>query len=74
LLDGIDLSRSVRLLGLGGSGLEERNRPRQLDLGADENWVKVSEAVAEVRERFGDHSVEPARLLDRESRNPESER
>lgn len=74
LLGSVDLARPVRLLGLGGSGLEESNEPRQLDLGTDENWVKVSDAVAEVRERFGDRSVEPARLVTRKEQYPESDR
>lgn len=59
----IDPGRPVRLLGLGGSGLERRGEPEQLVIDSDENWVKISDAVAEVRERFGEHSVEPARLL-----------
>ena len=29
----------------------------------DPGWAKLAGAVAEVRERFGEHSVEPARLL-----------
>lgn len=74
LLGSVELSRPVRLLGLAGSGLEESGEPRQLDLGADQDWVKVSEAVAEVRERFGDHLVEPARLLERNGQHPESDR
>jgi DNA polymerase-4 len=74
LLGAVDLARPVRLLGLGGSGLEESNEPRQLDLGTDENWVRVSDAVAEVRERFGDRSVEPARLVTRKEQYPESDR
>jgi DNA polymerase-4 len=74
LLGAVDLARPVRLLGLGGSGLEESSEPRQLDLGTDENWVRVSDAVAEVRERFGDRSVEPARLVTRKEQYPESDR
>ncbi len=74
LLGSVDVDRPVRLLGLGGSGLEGESQPRQLDLAGDESWVKVSEAVADVRDRFGDHSVEPARLLDRKRQYPESDR
>ncbi len=74
LLGSVDLARPVRLLGLGGSGLEESGEPRQLDLGTDENWVKLSDAVAEVRERFGERSVEPARLVERKEQYPESDR
>jgi DNA polymerase-4 len=74
LLASVETGRPVRLLGLGGSGLEMSGEPRQLDLGADEDWVKVSEAVAEVRDRFGEHSVEPARLLERNERSPDFDR
>jgi DNA polymerase-4 len=63
LLGQVTLDRPVRLLGLGGSGLEPATRPRQLPLDSDEDWAKIAEAVAGVRDRFGDHSVEPARLL-----------
>ena len=74
LLGSVDLTRPVRLLGLGGSGLEPGDEPRQLDLGADADWVKVSQAVAEVRERFGEHLVEPARLLEQDGQDKESDR
>jgi DNA polymerase IV len=63
LLSQVDIEGPVRLLGLGGSGLEPGGDPRQLPMGAEENWARVSDAVAGVRERFGEHSVEPARLL-----------
>lgn len=68
-----DLSRPVRLLGLGGSGLEPGADPRQLLIDTDENWERVSDAVTEVRERFGAHSVEPARLLGKTVRQEESD-
>ncbi|HVR80112.1 MAG TPA: DNA polymerase IV [Acidimicrobiia bacterium] len=74
LLSSVDLTRPVRLLGLGGSGLEPGDEPRQLDLGTDADWVKVSQAVAEVRERFGEHLVEPARLLEQDGQDKESDR
>jgi len=63
LMGSIDPGRPVRLLGLGGSGLESTRAPRQLLMDTDPNWSRVAGAVAEVRERFGEHSVEPARLL-----------
>jgi DNA polymerase-4 len=65
LLGQVTLDRPVRLLGLSGSGLEAAARPRQMPLDSDEDWAKVAEAVAGVRDRFGEHSVEPARLLGR---------
>jgi nucleotidyltransferase/DNA polymerase involved in DNA repair len=73
LLASVDVERPIRLLGLGGSGLETDGEPRQLDLGTDEGWVRVSDAVAEVRDRFGEHSVEPARLLGRNERTSDSD-
>jgi len=63
LLEQVEIDRPVRLLGLGGSGLEPAGEPRQMPIGAEGNWSRVDEAVAVVRERFGEHSVEPARLL-----------
>jgi DNA polymerase-4 len=66
----VDLVRSlgadvgpVRLLGLGGSGLEPANAPVQLDIDGEPEWDKVEDAVAGVRERFGDDAVGPARLI-----------
>ncbi|HEY6627574.1 MAG TPA: DNA polymerase IV [Acidimicrobiia bacterium] len=64
LLDQVDLDRPVRLLGLGGSTLEDGSQPRQLTLDASEDWDRLAEAVSGVRERYGDRAVEPARLLE----------
>lgn len=64
LLGQVTLDRPVRLLGLGGSVLEPADEPRQVAIDSDEDWTRIAEAVAGVRERFGEHSVEPARLLD----------
>jgi len=74
LLEMAEIDRPVRLLGLGGTGLEAARDPRQLLIDSDENWARVTEAVAEVRDRFGDHSVEPARLLGNPSPDEESDR
>jgi DNA polymerase-4 len=68
LLGQVTPDRPVRLLGLAGSGLEPAGEPRQLlmdsdELRSDEDWARIADAVAGVRERFGEHSVEPARLL-----------
>jgi len=63
LLEQVEVDRPVRLLGLGGSGLEPAGEPRQMPIGAEGNWARVDEAVAGVRDRFGEHSVEPARLI-----------
>lgn len=61
LLAQVDLTRPVRLLGLGGSKLEDAEAPRQLRLGED-GRRRIGEAVSEARERFGADAVEPARL------------
>jgi len=55
--------RAVRLLGVGAGGLEPAAAPRQLQVGADDGWERVSEAVDAVRERFGADAVVPARLV-----------
>jgi DNA polymerase-4 len=73
LMGTVDAGRPVRLLGLGGSGLESSQEPRQLLLDTDSNWVRVADAVSEVRERFGAHSVEPARLLGRRDSDEEGD-
>lgn len=73
LLGGVDgPDRPVRLLGLGGSGLEDAGAPTQLDLGNGPGWEKVEDAIAGIRERFGDEAVRPARLMD-ERRPAESD-
>jgi DNA polymerase-4 len=74
LMSTIDPGRPVRLLGLGGSGLESTRAPRQLLMDTDPSWSRVAGAVAEVRERFGEHSVEPARLLGHLDPEDESDR
>ena len=72
LLSQIDGTRPVRLLGLGASGLHPSDRPEQLDLGHDRSWESIEEAIAKVRERFGEGSVSPARLFQSRSRRTES--
>lgn len=62
----IDGSRPVRLLGLGGSALEPFDRPRQLGLERSAEWSLVEDAVAEVRAKFGEGAISPARLVDGE--------
>jgi DNA polymerase-4 len=74
LLATVDVDHPVRLLGLGGSGLEEPGQGGRLDIDSTEAWHRLEDAVAEVRQRFGDRSVDPARLLDRKGRVPRSDR
>jgi DNA polymerase-4 len=61
--------RPVRLLGVGASGLASGAEPRQISMTGTARDA-VAEAAEDVRERFGDGAVLPARLLDR----PVSER
>lgn len=64
LLGQFDLSRPVRLLGLGASSLEPNENPRQLNLEDSPEWDRVEDAVAAVKDKFGDGAVSPARLID----------
>lgn len=64
LLATVDALSPVRLLGLGGTGLEPAVEPDQLDLETDTGWVLVEDAVADIRSRYGEDSVGPARLLE----------
>ncbi len=59
--------QSVRLLGVGGSGLATAGDPRQLTLGAEERRA-LTDAADRVRERFGEGAIGPARLAARQGR------
>lgn len=63
LLARVDLKGPVRLLGVGVASLEKAGGPRQLGLNRSAAWDDVSVAVDEVRARFGDQAVAPARLV-----------
>ena len=67
-----DPVRPVRLLGLGGTSLEPADAPTQLDIDSDAEWDRVEDAVAGVRERFGESAVGPARLV-QGRKHPESD-
>lgn len=71
LLEQVDGERPVRLLGISGSGLVQSISPRQMSIDSDENWARVADAVADVRDRYGDHAVDPARLLSSKRQKPE---
>ncbi len=65
LLDRLDVSDGVRLLGVGATGLDSPG-PRQLALvddaapGTDDRpWHEVSSALDEIRDRFGDDAIAP---------------
>ncbi|MGA7282709.1 MAG: DNA polymerase IV [Acidimicrobiia bacterium] len=74
LLDSVDTGRPVRLLGVGASGLEASGSDPQLLLDAGNERDSLAEAVGVVREKYGEHAIEPARLLDLHSPDPESDR
>ncbi len=59
LLEGVDPTAGVRLLGVAVSGLTPS---RQLSFD-DEGWSAATGAVDEIRHRFGDAAVGPASLL-----------
>lgn len=66
LLDEVDLSQGVRLLGVGVSNLgpQSDREAEQLTLSLDTgSWRDASDAVDEVRRRFGDAAVGPATIL-----------
>ncbi len=64
LLGRVDVAgRGVRLLGVGAAGLVASTDPRQLSLSHPARDA-VAEAAEQVRARFGDDAVVPARLID----------
>jgi len=64
LLGRVDLAgRGVRLLGVGAGGLVASTNPRQMSLSHPARDA-AAEAAEEVRARFGDDAVLPARLID----------
>ncbi len=66
----LDLGRPVRLVGVAAGGLQNADAPRQLVTTDDDGWRRVADAVQAVRQRFGDHSIEPVRLLGRDRPPP----
>ncbi len=59
----VDLESPVRLLGLSASSLVVSDGPQQLALGGRESGLRLEEAIARVRDAFGDDAVGPARLV-----------
>jgi DNA polymerase IV len=62
LLDAVDPAPGVRLLGVSVSGLAAP-AGEQLRLGDDPTWSSATEAVDQVRERFGPAAIGPASLV-----------
>jgi DNA polymerase-4 len=65
LLETIDPSPGVRLLGVGGSNLGPSTRQLSLDdlLDGQPDWVATTEALDQIRDRFGSGAIGPASAL-----------
>lgn len=64
-----DITKPVRLIGMGVSGLDAAKKPRQMSLFGDpesrcNQWEKLDHTVDEILDRFGDKAVQKAGLLD----------
>lgn len=68
LLDDVDISQGVRLLGVAATGLgAETYRQLTLDEADDEpqgDWRQAEAAIDEIRERFGSGAIGPAALVE----------
>ena len=66
LLDAVDVSPGVRLLGVGVSQLEPvAARQLSLDDAGAASWADATKAIDEIRDRFGDGAIVPATLAGR---------
>jgi DNA polymerase-4 len=63
LMAGVGIASPVRLLGLSGTSLEPAGDPAQLGMSTDGGWVRVEDAVADIRARYCVGAVGPARLV-----------
>ncbi|HSP28993.1 MAG TPA: DNA polymerase IV [Ilumatobacteraceae bacterium] len=66
LLETIDPSPGVRLLGVAGSNLGPSTRQLSLDdlFDAQPDWVATTEALDQIRDRFGSGAIGPASALE----------
>lgn len=66
VLENIDPTPGVRLLGISGSNLAEPARQLTLDDAADDapDWSAATSALDEIRDRFGAAAIGPASALD----------
>jgi DNA polymerase-4 len=62
LLDGVDASPGVRLLGVSVSGLSEGGGQLSLEDGGAGSWSAATGAVDAIRDRYGDDAIVPAAL------------
>jgi DNA polymerase-4 len=66
LLEGVDVSAGVRLLGVSVNQLEDAGvRQLSLDDVTRSGWDAASSAIDSIRERFGDSSIVPAAMTGR---------
>ncbi|MEM9131072.1 MAG: DNA polymerase IV [Actinomycetota bacterium] len=78
LLDAVDLSAGVRLLGVGATSLTDvvadqlsfddvlaaSNDDAEIGSGSEREWSKADEAIDEIRSRFGRSAIGPATLVE----------
>jgi DNA polymerase-4 len=66
LLEAVDPSPGIRLLGVGGSNLGPSHRQLSLDDLLDDrpDWASTTEALDRIRDRFGSSAIGPASALD----------
>jgi DNA polymerase-4 len=62
LLDGVEASPGVRLLGVSVSGLSEGGGQLSLEDGGAGSWSAATGAVDAIRDRYGDDAIVPAAL------------
>jgi DNA polymerase-4 len=62
LLQTLDVSVGVRLLGVSANGLVAGGN-QQLTLDAPADWSEADRAMDRIRERFGDDAIAPAGVL-----------
>jgi DNA polymerase-4 len=62
LLDGVDASPGVRLLGVSVSGLSAGGGQLSLEDGGAGSWSAATGAVDAIRDRYGDYAIVPAAL------------
>ena len=71
LLDTVDMSSGVRLLGVSISGLRDASvRQLRLEDVEDSGWRDAEEAVERIRKRFGTASIGPAATIGTEGLQP----
>jgi DNA polymerase-4 len=63
LLDGVDPTPGVRLLGVSVSSLVEGGGQLRLEEGAPRSWSAATSAVDAIRGRYGDEAIVPATLV-----------